>query len=74
MNNTNNILLVLLLSILASASETDLNTNTNFLILLLLILTALDNSTNNSMCGLNPCNCMNCSFWCIDKNILVIGK
>jgi len=53
MNLTNEILLVLLLSIFTSATDTDLNTNTNFLLLLLLILSGQMNNVN----GCNTCGC-----------------
>lgn len=50
--NTNNLLFVLLLSILSSATNADLNTNTNFLLLLLL---ALNGQNNNGSCCQNTC-------------------
>ena len=61
MNLTNEILLVLLLSIFTSATDTDLNTNTNFLLLLLLVLSGQTNINNGwSICGCictpNYCN------------------
>ncbi len=55
----NEILLVLLLSVLTSATDTNLANNTNFLLLLLLAL-----SNSNSSCGCTsnfPCNsCSSC--------------
>ncbi len=45
------VLLVLLLSILTSAGNIDLNTNTNFLLLLLLTL-----SNTSSTCPSNTCS------------------
>lgn len=63
MNFSNDVLLVLLLSIFASANNIDLNTNTNFLLLLLLILSGLNTGCNS--CGCNPCNvggnCITCA-------------
>ncbi|MBE5735962.1 MAG: hypothetical protein E7356_01205 [Clostridiales bacterium] len=74
MNFGNDVLLILLLSILSAPTdedgEVDFATNTNFLLLLLLILQtnrAVD-SVNNSLCnsgcncGCNSCNrCNSCS-------------
>lgn len=60
MISSQDVLLVLLLSILTSAGNVDLNTNTNFLLLLLLTL-----SNSNTGCGCNTCNpysnCRRCS-------------
>lgn len=53
MNFSNDILLVMLISIFTSANDVDLNTNTNFLLLLLLALSASQNNVQN---GCNPCN------------------
>lgn len=57
MDFSQDVLLVLLLSIVSSAGNVDLNTNTNFLLLLLLTL-----SNNNTGCNTcNRCNCPSCS-------------
>ena len=54
MNFSNNVLLVLLLSIFAGATNTELNNNTNFLLLLLL---TLSNGNLTGGCGCNNgCN------------------
>lgn len=53
MNLNQNILLVLILSVLASATDTNLATNQNFLLLLLLSLTN-ENGFNNG-CNQNTC-------------------
>ena len=55
------VLLILLLSIFTSNNDIDLNTNSNFLLLLLLILSAdgglsWNGGCNNSGCGCNRCN------------------
>lgn len=54
MNSTQNLLFVLLLSVITSATDTNLNTNTNFLLLLLLALGGQNFSGNNS-CTQNTC-------------------
>ena len=68
MNFSNDVLLILLLSILSSPAdengEVDFSSNTNFLLLLLLVLQnnrALD-SVNNCLCnnGINCNGCNNC--------------
>ena len=53
MNFTDDVLLVLLLSIFTSANNVDLTTNTNFLLLLLLILSvgAQNQCPNPCVCG-----------------------
>ena len=60
MNLTNDILLILLLSVFTTATDTDLNTNTNFLLLLLLVLSGQSSCGCNS-CGCNSCGCNRCS-------------
>ena len=61
MNFSNDVLLILLLSILTSPTdedgEVDFASNTNFLLLLLLVL---QNSRNIDSCC-NPCSCNNCN-------------
>ncbi len=54
MNNTQNILFALLLSVITNATDTNLNTNTNFLLLLLLALNG-NNYNNNGCCTQNTC-------------------
>lgn len=54
MNNTQNILFVLLLSVITNATDTNLNTNTNFLLLLLLAM-GNNNNFNGSCCTQNTC-------------------
>ena len=54
MNSTQNILFVLLLSVITSATDTNLNTNTNFLLLLLLALNG-QNYYNTNPCTQNTC-------------------
>lgn len=73
MNLSNDVLLILLLSILSSPTdengEVDYASNTNFLLLLLLVLNnsrTLDNLCNYGTC--NPNSCSSCSggllnFW-----------
>lgn len=57
MNFSNDILLVLLLSIFAQSSGTELSTNSNYLLLLLLALSAQNGCCNYSCgCNCNPCN------------------
>lgn len=51
MNFSDNVLLVLLLSIFTNANNVDLNTNTNFLLLLLLTLSSNQQSTCPGTCG-----------------------
>lgn len=53
MVSSQDVLLILLLSIISSSGNIDLNTNSNFLLLLLLTL------SNQSSCGCNTCS--NCS-------------
>ena len=52
MISSQNILFVLLLSVIANATDTNLNTNTNFLLLLLLALGG-QNNWNNGGCYQN---------------------
>jgi len=52
MNFSQDILFVLLISVIANATNTDLATNTNFLLLLLL---ALSNNGGTSSCGCSSC-------------------
>ena len=54
MISSQNILFVLLLSVIANATDTNLNTNTNFLLLLLLALGG-QNNWNNGGCCQNTC-------------------
>ncbi len=54
MNTTQNILFVLLLSVITNATDTNLNTNTNFLLLLLLALNG-QNYGSSCGCGQNTC-------------------
>lgn len=72
MNFSNDVLLILLLSILSSPAdedgEVDFATNTNFLLLLLLVLNnsrateSIAQCTGCSTCGTNTCNtCNTCS-------------
>ena len=61
MNLTNDILLILLLSVFTSATDTNLNTNTNFLLLLLLVLSGQSSCGCNNSCGCNSCGCNRCS-------------
>jgi hypothetical protein len=56
MNFSQDILFVLLISVIANATNTDLATNTNFLLLLLL---ALSNNGGTSSCG---CGCNSCGL------------
>lgn len=59
MNISQDVLLVLLLSIFTSANNVDLNTNSNFLLLLLLVLTMEGNT-----CPQRPtCNGFNRDFF-----------
>lgn len=51
MNFSDDVLLVLLLSIFTSANNVDLNTNTNFLLLLLLTLSTRAQNTCPGFCG-----------------------
>ena len=67
---SNDILLILLLSILSSPTdedgEVDFASNTNFLLLLLLVLNTsrtVDNICNYGTCNPNPCN-NNCNRCC----------
>ena len=53
--NTQSILFILLLSVIANATDTNLNTNTNFLLLLLLALGGQNNFNNNGCCSQNTC-------------------
>lgn len=55
MNFSQEILLVLLISIFAQSTGTELATNSNFLLLLLLALSA-KNQCNPCGCPPNPCN------------------
>ncbi|MBQ3493860.1 MAG: hypothetical protein IJA69_00420 [Clostridia bacterium] len=59
MNISQDIMLVLLISILTSANGTDLATNSNILLILLLALAG-----NNNGCGCNSCCQNNCSCGC----------
>lgn len=61
MNFSNDVLLVLLLSIFTSANNVDLNNNTNFLLLLLLVLSG---NTCSSCSGCNPCSCGGTAVTC----------
>lgn len=69
MNFSNDVLLILLLSILSSPTdengEVDYASNTNFLLLLLLVLNnsrTVENLCNNGTCYPNTCNsCSTCS-------------
>lgn len=56
MITSQNILFVLLLSVISNATDTNLNTNTNFLLLLLLALNGQNNYYwNNNGCTQNTC-------------------
>ncbi len=56
MITSQNILFVLLLSVIANATDTNLNTNTNFLLLLLLALSGQNNYyPGGSGCHQNTC-------------------
>lgn len=55
MNSTQNILFVLLLSVITSATDTNLNTNTNFLLLLLLALNGQNYYNGFNSCTQNTC-------------------
>ena len=57
--NTQNILFILLLSVISNATDTNLNTNTNFLLLLLL---ALSGQNGNGFGCCNQNTCPNSSF------------
>ena len=79
MNFSNDILLILLLSILSTPADDDGNvdfaTNTNFLLLLLLILQtsrAVD-SLNNCLCNSGN-NCNNCNNCCDNNNCKVCNR
>ena len=56
MNFSQDIVLVLLISIFAQSTGTELATNTNFLLLLLLALSAQNQGCNQCGCPPNPCN------------------
>ncbi|MDD3397190.1 MAG: hypothetical protein PHR96_01445 [Clostridia bacterium] len=61
MNFSQDIVLVLLISIFAQSTGTELATNTNFLLLLLLALSAQNQCCNPCGCPPNPCNpCNQC--------------
>ena len=60
------VLLILLLSIFTSTNDVDLNTNSNFLLLLLLVL-SMDNGFLNNGCG---CRGNRDFFWYIRSNFL----
>lgn len=59
MNFSQDILLVLLISIFAQSSGTELSTNSNFLLLLLLALNG-QNNRGCCGCGCNSCGCYSC--------------
>ena len=63
MNSTQNILFVLLLSVITSATDTNLNTNTNFLLLLLLALNGQNSLAGYNSCTQNTCPNNNTSFF-----------
>lgn len=61
MNSSQDILLILLLSIFAQSTGTELGTNSNYLLLLLLALSANNNNGCNNNCGCtNPCQTCGC--------------
>lgn len=60
MNFSQDILLVLLISVIAQSSGTELATNTNFLLLLLLALSGSRNQCNTCGCPPDPCNPCGC--------------
>lgn len=61
MNSSQDILLILLLSIFAQSTGTELSTNSNYLLLLLLALSANNNAGGCNNCGCtNPCQTCGC--------------
>ena len=75
MNLSNDVLLILLLSILSSPTdengEVDYASNTNFLLLLLLVLN--NSRTLDNLCNTGSCNsCSSCSSCCNRNNFLTI--
>lgn len=68
MGFTNDVLLVLLISIFTSANNVDLTTNTNFLLLLLLILSV--SSQQQSCSGINSCGVGGVATTCPGSRII----